>query len=272
MKKHFFYGTAIFIAFSIFSLTACEKIDNENISPTKLQSVESILKDKDFTNLMSIRNLISDKIINGSTKNKFKELSEIKNKEEYETWITEIGFKSLKEYNEMVFIEKYYLSRLQKSITNIDLLNKANKQYLDDKKNSELSKLKSARSACSDNNYCQIDYLNKRAYATFLRDVTVNNCYNSLPLNLQGCPYIYYPPREYCYQNWDPLNSNTIFYSCYTILAGYYQDEDCLNNAYTNYVNCINSALAVYNANMLTIKYFRNICLNNYGCPSRWDD
>lgn len=271
MKKHFFYSIAICIAFFIFSLTSCERIDDKNVSPNKLLNIEDVLKNNDFTNLMGIRNVINDRIANkGIQKKPQKELSEAKTKDEYEILIKEMGFKSLKEYNEILFIERYYLNRLKENILNIDLLNQANKKFLENKQKIDLAKLKNSRLASSCDQ-CQFDYIISVISAGYNRDIEVNSCNNSLPLNIQACPFIYFPDREWCYQEWNPFGSNTIFISCYTIPAGYYQDDNCIYSAYANNTNCVNGAITIYNSRIYTQRLLRNICLNAYGCPSRWD-
>jgi hypothetical protein len=239
MEKLRIYSALFCITFLIFFLPSCGNIDTEKVSPSTLKTVDGVLKDEDFIQLMNVRTVINFSLEIKSTSKLLKPLSEIKTLGEFESKVVGMGFTNLKDYNKLVYLEIYYLERLKQRGIVIGLFNEANRAYLANVRKEELKSLRSSKT-CQE---CQLAYINSVYVLRENRDQTKNNCAFTRDLGLNACPTTFVPEIRLCIPN--PFGGSTR--TCFTFFGGYYPDDNCINPIKQTYDNCINNANVTYN-------------------------
>jgi hypothetical protein len=245
MKKLSFYLIVSTVTIFTLLLPSCGKIDDSNsLSPAKLQRVEEVLKDNNFIQLMNVRKMLDYEFANSSTKGKSIPLSQIKTNQDFESKVIDMGFASLKEYNELMSAEIYYLEKLRETVSSVSVLNEANKLYLDIEKEKELEKFKKAKTCTQ----CSLEYVQAVDNLKDVRDLTKNNCAFTRDQALNACPQQYFPERRICITPRPGAPFTFLLPICLTLPAGYYYTNNCPDSINATYDNCINNANAIYDS------------------------
>lgn len=237
MKKLLIYSMAYCL---IYLLPSCENIDVENTSlPSKLVTMEDVLKNQNFIQLMNVRGIINSRLEIYSDKNSKISLSEIKTRQQFESTVIGMGFNNLKEYNDLMFLEIHYLNQLKRIVNNVDIVNRANEAYLRNELNNWSKMLKNAKTCteCINENTVTLYTLKTT------KDLAINNCVFNRDNGINNCPTVFVPETTYCI----PKTTFTPR-TCFTFSAYYKPEDNCYNNQIAIYNNCISQANATYDA------------------------